>query len=62
MATAIADCAQAREDHFVRYGKRPAIIADGGMGVGGDICKAIACGADWSVRIERAPGAPASHP
>lgn len=62
MATAIADCAQAREDHFVRHGKRPSIIADGGMGVGGDICKAIACGADAVMigsplaRAKEAPG------
>ncbi|MBX9942181.1 MAG: GuaB3 family IMP dehydrogenase-related protein [Candidatus Obscuribacterales bacterium] len=64
MATAIADCAQARED-FVKKNPsaiRPAIIADGGMGVGGDICKAIACGADATMigsplaRAKEAPG------
>ncbi len=62
MATAIADCAEAREDFFKHHGQRPAIIADGGMGVGGDICKAIACGADATMigsplaRAKEAPG------
>lgn len=46
MATAIADCAAARNDYIARTGRQVVIIADGGMGVGGDICKAIACGAD----------------
>ncbi len=48
MATAIADCAHARTVFLERNGKgeKPVIIADGGMAVGGDICKAIACGAD----------------
>ena len=48
MATAIADCAHARTTYMQSNGggRAPAIIADGGMAVGGDICKAIACGAD----------------
>jgi len=47
MATAIADCAQAKVTYMESSGGHaPAIIADGGMAVGGDICKAIACGAD----------------
>src|SRR5262249_19049950 len=46
MATAIADCAGARADYKRMKGHAPAVIADGGMVVGGDICKAIACGAD----------------
>jgi IMP dehydrogenase len=46
MATAIADCRQARDDHYKETGNYVPIIADGGMGIGGDICKAIACGAD----------------
>ncbi len=46
MATAIADCAAARDDHYKKTRKYIPIIADGGMVVGGDICKAIACGAD----------------
>jgi IMP dehydrogenase len=46
MATAIADCAQARADFKSKTGRDCMIVADGGMVVGGDICKAIACGAD----------------
>ncbi|MFH1429589.1 MAG: GuaB3 family IMP dehydrogenase-related protein [Candidatus Margulisiibacteriota bacterium] len=46
MATAIADCVQAREDYAKKSGRYVAVIADGGMTVGGDVCKAIACGAD----------------
>jgi IMP dehydrogenase len=44
--TAIADVAAARRDHEAATGKRVAVIADGGMRVGGDISKAVACGAD----------------
>lgn len=46
MATSIADCAAARQDYHARSGRYVLCIADGGMAVGGDICKAIACGAD----------------
>jgi len=46
MATAIADCRAARDEHATETGNYVPIIADGGMSVGGDICKAIACGAD----------------
>lgn len=46
MATSIADCAAARDAYFKENGKYVPIIADGGMVSGGDICKAIACGAD----------------
>jgi IMP dehydrogenase len=45
-ATAIIDCATAREDYYKASGRYVAVIADGGMRNGGDICKAIACGAD----------------
>lgn len=44
--TATSDCAAARDDHFRRSGERVAIITDGGMRIGGDICKAFAAGAD----------------
>ena len=44
--TAIADVAAARRDHEAATGKRVAVIADGGMRVGGAISKAVACGAD----------------
>jgi IMP dehydrogenase len=44
--TATADCAAARDFFHKRQGKYVPIITDGGMSVGGDICKAFACGAD----------------
>ena len=45
-ATAVADCAAARDDFQRDTGKYVPIIADGGLITGGDICKCIACGAD----------------
>ncbi|NCS14194.1 MAG: GuaB3 family IMP dehydrogenase-related protein [Microcystis aeruginosa G13-12] len=45
-ATAVADCAAARDDFFEETGKYVPVIADGGIITGGDICKCIACGAD----------------
>lgn len=45
-ATAVADCAAARDDYFVETGRYVPVIADGGIITGGDICKCIACGAD----------------
>jgi IMP dehydrogenase len=45
-ATAIADVADARSTHMKETGEYAMVIADGGMRTGGDISKAIACGAD----------------
>ncbi len=60
--TAIADCAAAREAYFKKTKRYMAIIADGGMSTGGDICKSFACGADAVMvgsafaRTKEAPG------
>jgi len=45
-ATAIADVAGARSQHMLETGEYCQVIADGGMRNGGDVSKAIACGAD----------------
>ena len=45
-ATAIADAAGARTRHLEETGRYAHVIADGGMRTGGDIAKAVACGAD----------------
>lgn len=61
-ATAVADCAAARDDFYRETGKYVPIIADGGLVTGGDICKCIACGADGVMigspfaRAKEAPG------
>jgi len=60
--TATVDCAAARDAYYKKKGKYIPIITDGGMSTGGDICKAIACGADAVMlgnsfaRTEEAPG------
>ncbi|HTL47279.1 MAG TPA: GuaB3 family IMP dehydrogenase-related protein [Verrucomicrobiae bacterium] len=60
--TSIADCAAAREVYFKKTRRYVAIIGDGGMSTGGDICKSFACGADAVMvgsafaRAKEAPG------
>jgi IMP dehydrogenase len=60
--TATADCASARDFWYKQSGKYVPIITDGGMNAGGDICKAIASGADAVMigsafaRAKEAPG------
>ena len=61
-ATAIADCAAARDSYAQESGRYVPVIADGGLITGGDICKCIACGADGVMigspiaRAAEAPG------
>lgn len=44
--TATIDCAAARDAYYKKTKRYVPIITDGGMRIGGDICKAFACGAD----------------
>jgi IMP dehydrogenase len=60
-ATALADVAGARSRHLEETGVYVHVIADGGMSTGGDVTKAIACGAD-AVMIGAPLAAAASAP
>jgi len=61
-ATAVADCAAARDDYQKASGRYVPIVADGGLITGGDICKCVASGADGVMigspfaRAEESPG------
>ncbi len=44
--TAVVDCSAARDFYYKQSGRYVPIICDGGMSVGGDICKAFASGSD----------------
>lgn len=60
--TATIDCAAARDFYFQKTGKYIPIITDGGMRIGGEVCKAFVCGADSVMigssfaRAKEAPG------
>ncbi len=61
-ATAVSDAAAARMRHYLETGQYVNVIADGGMRTGGDVARAIACGADAVMlgsafaKAEEAPG------
>jgi IMP dehydrogenase len=60
--TATCDAADARDEYYKQTGRYVPIITDGGMRVGGDVCKAFACGSDavmigsMFARAQEAPG------
>jgi IMP dehydrogenase len=61
-ATAVSDAAAARMRHYLETGEYVNVIADGGMRTGGEVAKAITCGADAVMlgsafaKAEEAPG------
>jgi len=60
--TATIDCAAARDEYLKESGRYVPIITDGGFRKGGDVCKAVAAGADAVMigsifaQAEEAPG------
>ncbi len=60
--SATVDCAAARDAYYKKTKRYVAIITDGGMRTGGDVCKAFACGSDAVMigspfaRAKEAPG------
>ena len=60
--SATLECAAARRDYFEKTGRYVAVITDGGIRTGGDICKSIVSGADGVMlgtpfaQAEEAPG------
>lgn len=60
--TATMDCAAARDDYLKQSGRYVALITDGGIRTGGDMCKAFVAGADAVMlgstlaQAEEAPG------
>lgn len=60
--TATVDGAAARDKYYMRTGRYVPVITDGGMNVGGDVCKAFAAGADAVIvgsafaKAKEAPG------
>src|SRR5690606_30949822 len=57
LATAVADARAARMRHLDETGVYCHILAEGGIRTGGDIAKAVACGADAVVLDEVLAGA-----